>query len=188
MRELPQGSPGLRPGLANAAPQAVPRPPMPAAERRMLLPGELYFGSQFRQLTTLLGSCVGIALWHPQRRLGGMCHYILPHRQRPAGASLDGRFGEEAMELMMAALARTGTRPTEYQAHLYGGADTMPDHLGVKLNVGERNIEAGWQLIERYGLNLDTVDVGDRVPRSLCLDLDSGECRCRRGGGTPQEH
>ena len=42
-----------------------------------LLPGELYFG-QRHLLKTLLGSCVAITLWHPQRQLGGMCHFLLP--------------------------------------------------------------------------------------------------------------
>lgn len=94
---------------------------------------------------------------------------------------MDGRYGEEAIELLVQSLKRARTQPSEYVAHLYGGADTMPDQTGVKLNVGERNIEMGWTLIDKYGFQLDGVDVGDHVPRTVTLKLDTGEVQVKRG-------
>jgi chemotaxis protein CheD len=146
-----------------------------------LLAGQLYFGTQAARVRTLLGSCVAVTLWHPQRRIGGMCHFLLPSRTRDATMPRDGRFGEEAIGLMVEALLRAGTRPQEYEAHLYGGADTMPDHVGVKLNVGERNIELGWALIEDHGFQLMAVDVGDEVPRNVSMDMLTGQVEMRRG-------
>ena len=61
-----------------------------------LLAGQLYFGTQAGTVRTLLGSCVALVLWHPQRRIGAMCHYLLPGRQRRDG-SPDARFGDEAI-------------------------------------------------------------------------------------------
>lgn len=131
-------------------------------------------------MRTLLGSCVAITLWHPRQRLGGMCHYLLPSRTRAPGAVVDGRYGDEAVGLMVEMLERMGTRPSEYVAHLYGGADTLPDGTGSKLNIGERNIEQGWTLIDKYGFQLDGVDVGDNVPRTVLLDCTSGQVHMRR--------
>ncbi|WP_232539885.1 chemotaxis protein CheD [Azohydromonas aeria] len=147
------------------------------------MPGQLHFGRDAASLRTLLGSCVAITLWHPVRRLGGMCHFVLPSRKRPAAAPLDGRYGDEAVQRLLALLARHGTRPQEYVAHLYGGADTLPDTGGVKPNIGERNIELGWTLIDRHGFQLEGVDVGDQVPRIVTLTLASGEVQMRRGSG-----
>lgn len=45
---------------------------------RFLNPGEIFFGGSGFRVRTLLGSCVSIVLWHPNRHLGGMCHYLLP--------------------------------------------------------------------------------------------------------------
>jgi len=146
-----------------------------------LLAGQLYFGHEAARVKTLLGSCVGITLWHPQRRLGGMCHFLLPERARTPAVERDGRFGEEAMHMLVDFLARKGTQPQDYEAHLYGGADTMPDNAGIKFNVGERNIERAWQLIDQYGFSLQGVDVGDNVPRTVELTLASGEVSVRRG-------
>ena len=146
-----------------------------------LLAGQIYFGDQASQVRTLLGSCVGITLWHPQRRVGGLCHFLLPSRARASTRGRDGRFGDEALAIMVEALTRLGTRPREYEAHLYGGADAIPDSAGVKLNIGERNIEQGWALIDRYGFLLRQVDVGDRVPRTVQISLQDGSVGMRRG-------
>ena len=48
-----------------------------------LHPGECYFGGGPTRIATLLGSCVSITVWHPRLLVGGMCHYMLPSRQRP---------------------------------------------------------------------------------------------------------
>lgn len=166
--------------------------PAPTAPRVMrpdgdmlLLPGELWFGAgtaQGPKLRTLLGSCVAVTLWHPQRKLGGMCHYMLPDRKREASEPRDGRYGVEALAMLADAITRAGASPREFEAHLYGGADTMPDEAASKLNIGERNIETGWTLIDHYGFELVGVDVGENMPRTVTLDLGCGEVVMRRGG------
>lgn len=145
-----------------------------------LLPGQWAF-VRAGALKTLLGSCVSILVWHRERGFGGMCHYLLPSRLRRPGEALDPRYGDEAMELMAQAMQRMGTRSNEYEAHLYGGADTLPDGVTMKFNVGERNIEKGMELCDQYGLNLVAVDVGDQVPRTVTLLLPEGKVRMQRG-------
>lgn len=146
-----------------------------------LLAGQLYFGNTASRVHTLLGSCVAVTLWHPARKMGGMCHFLLPSRQKPMGAARDGRFGNESLEMLVEALIRLGTKPQEYIAHLYGGADTLPDATGHKFNVGARNIEQGWNLIDQYGFVLQNVDVGDHVPRNVSMTFPDGLIQMRRG-------
>jgi len=155
--------------------------PAPANGELHLLAGQLHVGSGRVRVRTLLGSCVAVTLWAPAKRAGGMCHFLLPSRRHQPGQPLDGRFGEEALHLMVEALRQRGVKPAECEAHLYGGADTMPDKTGIKFNVGERNIEHGWALIEHHGFQLANVDVGDNVPRSVTMDLGTGEVLVRRG-------
>jgi len=181
------------PPLAARSPAPVPTAPparrhpefaVPAAgegPRMMLLPSQWYFGPAPRLMRTLLGSCVAITIWHPKRKVGGMCHYLLPSRTREPNMPLEGRFGDEALGLLTREIARAALDPREFVAQMYGGADTLPDHLGVKFNIGERNIEVGWQLIERFGFQLEAIDVGDCVPRTITLDVSTGEVECKRG-------
>ncbi|MDE2078664.1 MAG: chemotaxis protein CheD, partial [Burkholderiales bacterium] len=124
----------------------------------------------------------------PQRLLGGMCHFLLPGRQRPAGGGRDGRFGNESLEMLVEAIQRTGGQPKDYQVHLYGGADTLPDMKGHKFNVGERNIEQGWTLIDQYGFALVNVDVGDHVPRNVVMTFPDGKVEMRRGKSMKASH
>ena len=157
-------------------------------EHVVLMPGQMHLGQQVASVRTLLGSCVAITLWHPKRRIGGMCHFLLPQRQRRAGDALEGRYGDEAVEAMVKSLQLLRADPHEFVAHLYGGADTMSGCSAVKFNIGERNIEQGWSLIDRYGFQLDGVDVGEDIPRVVSLSLGSGEVTMRRGSGKAPDH
>lgn len=168
----------------------MPESPRPGSDKAggsavvTVLPGQLYFGRDIR-LKTLLGSCIGITLWHPRQRLGGMCHFMLPSRVRAPGQPLDGRYGDEAVAALVDQIARSGTRTQDYVAHLYGGADTLPNAGAFKTTVGERNIETAWALVEQHGFQLEGVDVGDNVPRSVTLDLSTGVVTMTRGSPAP---
>jgi chemotaxis protein CheD len=175
------GAPAAKAGAAHHGPswQVVSN----GGDHLNLMPGQMHFGNRAASLRTLLGSCLAVTLWHPTRKLGGMCHFLLPTRQRKPGEPLDGRYGDEALEAMVTLLRTAGTEPSEYHAHLYGGADTMPEGSALKFNVGERNIEQGFSLVDRYGFEIQGVDVGEDVPRNVTLTLQSGEVEMRRGTG-----
>ena len=195
----PRSRPVLASTRAPAPPAPAPTPSNAAAASRgglpawelparpgdqlMLMPGQMHFGGQAASVRTLLGSCVAVTLWHPLRRIGGMCHFLLPARLRGSDEALDGRYGDEALEVMVARLRAARTEPHEYEAHLYGGADTMPEGSGLKFNVGERNIEQGWRLIDSHGFQLQGVDVGEDVPRTVTLDIATGHVEMKRGHG-----
>ena len=72
-----------------------------------LKPGDWHFRGPDLLLCTLLGSCIAITLWHPQRRIGGMFRFLLPHRAAAQKTTLEGRYGEEAVAAMHQAGART---------------------------------------------------------------------------------
>jgi chemotaxis protein CheD len=163
--------------------QAPRRPRRHAGETVFLLPGQWYFGATGATVKTLLGSCIAITLWHPAKGLGGMCHFLLPTRPRAADGTLDGRFGDEAVTLMTREIQRSRTRCQDYEVHLYGGADTMPEEAKVKFAIGERNVEKAWELIDQHGFQLQSVDVGGNEPRHVTIDLSSGQVSLRRGHG-----
>jgi len=179
----PVAPPAAAPAVSANAHEDAWQLPGRSGQHLVLMPGQMHFGAQVASLRTLLGSCVAVTLWHPQRRMGGMCHYLLPDRTRKPGEPSDGRYGEEALQAMVEQILRTRTQPADYHAHLYGGADTMPEGTGLRFNVGERNIEQGWSLIDRYGFQLQGVDVGEDVPRTVTLTLATGEVEMKRGTG-----
>jgi chemotaxis protein CheD len=105
-----------------------------------------------------------------------------------ATAAEESKKTPEALEALVNLLRATRSAPTEFHAHLYGGADTMPEGA-LKFNVGERNIEQGFNLVDRYGFQIQGVDVGEDIPRTVVLTLATGEVTMRRGdGAAPQPH
>ncbi|WBY00218.1 chemotaxis protein CheD [Ramlibacter tataouinensis] len=153
-----------------------------------LQPGELWFGDEKTRIRTVLGSCVAIVLWHPQRRIGGMCHFMLPSRPRARAGDepLDGRYGDEAMELLLRELRRTGTGPADYQAKLFGGGCMFgPREGAAAIDVSRRNMEAGRTLLERAGFRLLSHDLGGEGHRNVIFDVWSGDVWLRRAQSAP---
>ncbi|WP_045224485.1 chemotaxis protein CheD [Methyloterricola oryzae] len=141
-----------------------------------LKPGEFHFGGPDKRIRTVLGSCVSLVFWHPDRHVGGMCHYLLPSRNGNAkSGELDGRYADEALELLLREIRRCGTLPGEYQVKLFGGGDMFPKSPKIPATqVGRRNVEAARDLIKRYNLNC----VGEHLEgighRNVIFDVWSG--------------
>jgi len=146
----------------------------------VLQPGEWWFGGGATRVRTVLGSCVAVTLWHPQRRIGGMCHYLLPSR----GAAVlerggDGRYGDEALAHLVREVRQAGSAPGEYEAKLFGGGRMfrigMPSKDSDALQVPGRNVQAGRALLQRHGFACKAEHVGGYGHREVVLDLPDGQ-------------
>lgn len=158
-----------------------------------LQPGEFYFGDQSARIRTILGSCVSITMWHPRRRIGGMCHYMLPSRGVKAGKQLDGRYADEALQLFLREIRATKTFPDEYQVKLFGGG-SMFRNTGNEVaatqkmlrndddcrDVSCRNRKIAYQLIQHYGFSLTAEHLGGSGHRQIMFDIASGHAWVRQ--------
>ncbi len=151
---------------------------MEQAEQKVFLhPGDIHFGSAGTHVHTLLGSCIAITLWHPQRKLGGMCHFVLPARPQPTNnASPDGRYADEAIELFKRSALAHGTQLKDYQAKIFGGGDMSQLRGGNGDDtVGERNAEAAFNLLMQEGVLIMVADVGETGARRVVYDISNGD-------------
>lgn len=145
-------------------------------------PGECEFADETFCIRTTLGSCVSIVLWHAQRKIGGMCHYMLPSRQNRGSAALNGKYADEALELMLAEARRYGTPPEEYEVKLFGGGNMFPGHKYAGQSVAMRNIEAVRRLIAARGLKIKAESLGGSGYRNVIFDIARGDVWVRRAG------
>jgi chemotaxis protein CheD len=145
-----------------------------------LKPGEFFFGESNARIRTLLGSCIAITLWHPQRRIGGICHYML---SRSAGSPLslpllDGRYAEDAIQLFLIHLSQYNSYPYEYVVKIYGGGNMFANLKFTQLdNIGKRNISSARQLLKAQGFTIHHEDLGGQGYRRLVFELWSGNVR-----------
>lgn len=146
-------------------------------------PGEYEFTNEQFCLRTTLGSCVAITLWHPKRRLGAMCHFMLPERERRHAANdvLDPRYADEALELMLREARRHRTELCEYEVKVFGGGNMFPNRgCGTaEANIAMRNVAAADRVLSRAGLRVRARHVGGNGYRNIIFDVAEGEAWVR---------
>jgi chemotaxis protein CheD len=147
-----------------------------------LSPGEFYFGDANTTIYTLLGSCIAITLWHPSKLIGGMCHYLLPARGENKQLSY-GHFADDALELFMKHLKLTESSPEEYEVKLFGGGNMFAclQHPNLGINIAEKNIAAGIDLLVYHGFKIKKTDVGGCQYRKIHLELNTGDVWVKHG-------
>ena len=152
-----------------------------------LQPGELFVGDRTFQIRTILGSCVSITLWHPQARIGGMSHFLLPTRGHVVPEDeLDGRYGDEALHLMIRDLRAAGVNPTQCEAKIFGGGNMFPgnEHARGKqaqgLSVGKRNGEAARALLHQHDITVLTESLFGIGHRQIVFDVSRGDVWARQ--------
>lgn len=143
-----------------------------------LSPGDVYFGTRKTRISTVLGSCVSLTVWHPLLHMGGMCHFMLPERMGgSSSARQDGRYASEAVALLFADMRKVNRDPGEFHVRLFGGANMFPDiyYDAESESIGARNVRAGRHLIAHYGMRSVSEDVAGSAHRHIVFDVWSGE-------------
>ena len=147
-----------------------------------LQPGELFVADAGFQIRTILGSCVSITLWHPESCLGGMSHFLLPTRGKAvARKDLDGRYGDEALQLMIDDLHARGVEPQECQAKIFGGGNMFPGQVKASgISVGRRNGMAARELLQLRGIKVTKESLFGNGHRQIIFDLSRGDVWARQ--------
>jgi chemotaxis protein CheD len=127
-----------------------------------------------------LGSCVGLTVWDPVTRIGGLAHFMLPAGAR-AGNPV--KYIDTGLAWFLAFLADAGLAPRRSRFKAAGGAAMF---LGVSgnLEVGRRNAAALTEGLTALGLRLTAHEMGGTVGRSIELDLATGSLSIRTIHGT----
>lgn len=147
-----------------------------------LHPGEFVVADACCRLSTLLGSCVAITLWHPVRRIGAMSHFLLPSQGRKRRPVLNGRYGDEALELMLAELKKLSVPAAECQARIFGGANMFPQRAPSEQRaVGEMNGLMARALLQAQRIPIVSESLFGTEHRRIVFDVRSGTVRERVG-------
>jgi chemotaxis protein CheD len=142
-----------------------------------LQPGEFFVADADYRLRTILGSCVSITLWHAASQTGGMTHSLLPTRGIPAPHHvLDGRYGDEALRIILDQFKQAGVPVAQCEAKVFGGGNMFPGHVKSQtLNVGQRNGEAAKGLLQKNGISLKAEYLFGIGHRQVIFDVASGD-------------
>ncbi len=132
--------------------------------------------------TYSLGSCVGIAIYDPVSRVGGLLHAMLPDStiDTEKAARKPAMFVDTGIPALFRAAYEL--RAEKHRVHIYvvGGAQIM-DNSGF-FNIGKRNYEAVTTIFSRHGLRSVAEEVGGLVNRTMYLNLATGQLSLKISG------
>lgn len=132
-------------------------------------------------ITTIgLGSCVGVTLYDPITKIGGMLHLMLSDSTRFAYTNNINRakFADTGIRDMYDKLIELGASKKDIVAKITGGAQMFEIKEGNDLlNIGDRNVEATRKILGELQIVILGEDVGDTYGRTIELDLDNGNLK-----------
>jgi len=130
-------------------------------------------------VTIGLGSCIGIALYEPVTRIGGLSHIMLPDSEGFKDRSKWQKFADLAIP-KMAEEIRTQSGKKYLVAKIAGGASMFRfDITSTSLQIGERNILAVKEALGKSCIPLLGEHTGGNMGRTMIVDLSTFEVTVR---------
>lgn len=127
------------------------------------------------RLASVLGSCIGLAIWDPELRMAGMAHILLPDSRGQANESLPGKYADHAVPTLVRSLVERGANRERLRAKFAGGARMFTRvTAGGTGDVGASNVSAVKQALTTARISVLAEDVGGNRGRKIVFDPASG--------------
>lgn len=137
-------------------------------------------------VTYALGSCLGITMYDPISKVGGLVHVMLPDSSidKVKAQKQPGMFVDTGMPALLDEMTRTGASRNRLRIAVAGGASASMsgrDHF----QIGELNFRALEAWMIAAGLRLVAQEVGGtNCARTMTLAVASGSVEIRADGVT----
>jgi chemotaxis protein CheD len=161
----------------------------PGGRTVFLKPSETFLGGPgdaAGRVTTILGSCVSVTFYCARRRVGAICHALLPRCPAPAACRSrcadHGRFVACVLPALLKRLRGLGIAPRDVACGVFGGSDLFG--IEGRSAVGRGNAETALGFLEAARLRPAARDTGGRTGRKLIFDTETGEIWLKRLGPT----
>jgi chemotaxis protein CheD len=123
-----------------------------------------------------LGSCIGLAIYDPESKVGGMAHIVLPDSTKITKENeTPGKYADTAVPEMLKKMLSIGANKNKFIIKIAGGAQMFNLQKGSNvLNIGFRNIIAVKTALSKEGLKIVKSDTGGNKGRTFKLDVQTG--------------
>ena len=129
-------------------------------------------------VTYALGSCLGITMHDPIKRIGGMLHAMLPDsRMHHNAGDRPAMFINTGVPLLLDTLLQAGARRESLVCKVFGGAQLLSADKFFR--IGAQNVDAFYELSRELGLTVEVWEVSGRVNRTIRLLNRTGEVSVR---------
>jgi chemotaxis protein CheD len=134
-------------------------------------------------ITYALGSCLGVAIYDPVARVGGLLHAMLPSSEIDPQKARDNpcMFVDTGVPRLFLECYKAGAKKERIILKVAGGANLNgngPDHF----EIGKRNVLALRKLLWKNGVLIQSSDLGASLSRTMSLEIASGQVRLKIRG------
>ena len=146
---------------------------------------DLKTGRNSDVITTLgLGSCIGIALYDPTTKIGGLAHVMLPDSTAIRNSSQNiAKFADTGIEELVRQIEKLGANRNRLEAKIAGGATMFQFSASSgTMMIGERNVEASKKKLAELKIPILAEDTGANYGRTVTFFPETGEFHIRAVG------
>jgi chemotaxis protein CheD len=127
-----------------------------------------------------LGSCIGISMYDPQTKIGGLLHIMLPDSTQSKASENPAKFADTGLPLMLKDIVQLGALQSRVVAKIAGGSQMFAFANATDImRVGARNAEAAKNILKKLNIRLLAEDTGGTYGRTVQIDLDTGVYRVK---------
>jgi chemotaxis protein CheD len=133
-------------------------------------------------VTYSLGSCIGIAVFDPAAKVGGLLHYMLPESSLDSAkaAANPFMFADTGIPRLFKSVYELGGVKSRMRVIMVGGSQVL-DQNGF-FNIGKRNEMAARKLFYRNNVVINFADTGGSGNRTIRLAVNDGKCWLKGSG------
>lgn len=135
-------------------------------------------------LTTLgLGSCVGIVLYDPVKKIAGLVHVMLPDSTKIMNNANKYKFADTGIDKLIEDMVNIGARRSNLVSKIAGGAQMFSFGNNIEMmRIGDRNVEATKDKLKSLGIKILAEDTGANYGRTIEFYPQTGELHIRSVG------
>ena len=125
-------------------------------------------------ITYSLGSCIGVVVWDPVAKVGGLLHYMLPDSSldKDKAEEKPFMFADTGIPRLFKETYKFGAIKNRLIVKAVGGSQIM-DNAGI-FNIGKRNQAVLRKMFWKNQIMLAKEDVGGKGNRTVSLEIGTG--------------
>ena len=122
-----------------------------------------------------LGSCIGICIIDKTKQIAGMAHIMLPNNNTK-DKSNTFKYADTGIVEMVKQMEEMGCLRSRMIAKIAGGARMFEIKGNSSIgNIGERNITATKEILNKLNIKLLAQDIGENYGRTIIFNSSNGD-------------
>ena len=134
-------------------------------------------------VTHALGSCIGVAVYEPVKKIGGLLHFQLPDSKDQNGLSRQTpfKYPDTGFEVMVNELIKLGADKNKLIVKIAGGAKRLVSKT-ESFDIGKSNYIAIRKVLWKKGFLIRGQDIGGTIPRTMYFHMSDGKVTIKSAG------